>query len=509
MSNGRDRTMASTRSIWADDNLSAMASMPAGCATLAYLDPPFNSGRSYEALLGVESSSGSREAFTDLWSWSDEAESHLAQLEEWVPNSAASLVRSLVAVLGRDDLAAYLAMMTPRMGALHRVLADNGSLYLHCDPAASHYLKIVLDQIFGAQNFRNEIVWKRTHAHSGSRRFGPVHDVILFYSKTAGYVWNQGFSPYSDEYVDKYFRNHDERGAYQLITCTAPGSRVGTRAHYRWRGVWPPANRHWAWTEDVMEQLELDDRLVYSSTGTPRLKRYVDDGEGVRIQDLWLDINPLSAHSAERTGYETQKPSQLLRRIVESSSNPGDLVLDPFSGTGTTAVAAEELGRSWAAVDVSLLAASLTLARVRSTGTDAPVELYGFPRTLGGIRDLRRCDPMTFAVWATGMLGTLIERDSLGTPLAKGTGKLGAEGGAKRSIVSWVPLSPGGSALKDLGLYRSSADLGMLLVGSRSDAELCEWVRSGVSRRIQAVELESLVSREAATAGMAPALTLT
>lgn len=439
---GRQVTMThNDRHLWAADNLEMLASLDSGSVRLVYLDPPFNSGRSYEALLGVSDlGHRRRDAFVDTWRWGDSTDRQLRALSQEVPRKVAEFLDAIVSVLGRCDLAAYLVMIAPRLIEAHRVLANDGALFLHCDPSASHYLKVLLDLVFGPDNFRNEVIWKRTHAHSGSRRFGPVHDVILFYSRASSYTWNQLYSPYSQAYIDKYFRNSDERGRYQLITCTGPGPRPGTRAHYAWRGVWPPSNRHWAWTEDKMEALEADGRIVYSSNGTPRLKRYVDDGEGTRLQDLWLDINPLSAHSAERTGYETQKPTELLERIIESMTQPGDLVVDPFGGSGTTAVAAERLGRSWQIADVSLLASALSLSRVRARGCASAIALHGFPETARTALSLRRDDPTAYAVWGTSMLATLLNREDTDPDLASGTGLWPGTAGAE-AIVSWVPLT--------------------------------------------------------------------
>lgn len=213
-----------------------LASVPAEAATLVYLDPPFNSGRTYEALLGVSDGGQRRQqsAFEDTWRWGEEAESAFAALSSTCSQKVVAFVRTIVDVLGRCDLAAYLVMLAPRLEACRRVLCQEGSLYLHCDPSASHYLKAVLDMVMGPENFRNEIIWKRTHAHSSSRRFGPVHDVVLFYSKSSDYIWTQLHAPYSDDYIEKYFRHYDDRGRFQLITCTAPGARPGTRAHNRW-----------------------------------------------------------------------------------------------------------------------------------------------------------------------------------------------------------------------------------------------------------------------------------
>ena len=235
------------RRLWAMDNLEALAELPANTVALAYLDPPFNSRRSYDTVVTVSRQSGQeiQSAFSDSWRWSDKTRKLLRNLGQWLPKSAASIVNTLVSTLGECNTSAYLVMMAPRLAAVHRCLREDGSLYLHCDPAASHYLKVLLDHLFGQNNFRNEIVWKRTHAHSSSKRYGPVHDTILFYTKSPRYTWNRAFLKYSESYLTKHFRNSDERGKYQLITCTAPGDRTGTRAHYLWRNQWPPPGRHW------------------------------------------------------------------------------------------------------------------------------------------------------------------------------------------------------------------------------------------------------------------------
>ncbi len=432
------------RELWAVDNLDMLGSLDDGTARLAYLDPPFNSGRAYEALLGVSGlGHRQREAFRDTWRWDDDAESQLSSLRKVVKREVAEAVETVVSTLGRCELAAYLVMIAPRLAEVHRVLGDDGALFLHCDPSGSHYLKVLLDMVFGPDNFRNEVIWKRTHAHSGSRRFGPVHDVILFYSRTSTYAWNQLYAPYSEEYIRKYFRNEDERGRYQLITCTAPGARPGTRAHYNWKGVWPPPNRHWAWTREKMEEAEAEGQLVYSSNGTPRLKRYVEDGQGTRLQDLWLDINPLGAHAIERTGYETQKPVALLERIIESTTEPGDLVIDPFGGSGTAAVAAERLGRAWKLCDSSLLASALSLSRVRTQGCSAQVQLRGFPATEVEAHRLRNADPTAYAVWGTSILATLLNRKDTDPDLASGNGNWLNGQGLATELLSWVPLSKG------------------------------------------------------------------
>ncbi|HQZ36704.1 MAG TPA: site-specific DNA-methyltransferase [Ilumatobacteraceae bacterium] len=456
------------RHIWAADNLEMLGSLRTSSVRLVYLDPPFNSGRSYEALLGVSDlGHRRRDAFTDTWRWGDAAETALGQLNTPATAKVGQFLRSLIDTIGRCDLAAYLTMITSRLTESHRVLTDDGALFLHCDPSASHYLKVVLDMIFGADNFRNEIVWKRTHAHSGSRRFGPVHDVILFYSRTSTYTWNQLYSPYTDQYVEKYFRNSDENGRYQLITCTAPGARPGTRAHYAWRGVWPPSNRHWAWTVDKMEDFEAKGLIVHSSSGTPRLKRYTDDSDGTKLQDIWVDINPLSAHSGERTGYETQKPVALLERIIAATTQPGDLVVDPFGGAGTTAVAAERLGRRWQVADISLLASSLSLSRLRADGFAGAIELHGFPSDVARATTLRNDDAISYAVWGTAMLSTLLNRQETDPDLASGVGSWAGEGRSE-TLVSWVPLTER-AVKRSIGKLRTDRTV-VLTTNQRSEA---------------------------------------
>jgi len=489
------------RQIWAADNLAMLAGLDDRSVSLVYLDPPFSSGRKYEAVLG--SSATTQTAFNDSWAWNGEVEATLRAMSDVAPSAPAKLVAAMADCLGRSELAAYMVMMTPRLVELHRVLAGEGSLYLHCDPAASHYLKLLVDSIFGAKNFRNELVWKRTHAHSSSRRFGPVHDTILYYSKTNNYHWTQIYLPYRAEYIDKYFRHEDEGGRYQLITCTAPGPRIGTRAHYSWRGVWPPANRHWAWTKQRMDEMDAQGLLVHSSNGIPRLKEYANGQKGTRLQDIWTDIDPLGAHAQERTGYETQKPLALLDRIITASSRPGDVVLDPFGGSGTTAVAAEALGRSWIICDSSILGASLTLSRVRAAGCITPIQLHGFPSSSQEAKRLLSNDSMSFAVWGTGMLGTLLDDAAAAPRLATGLGtqKLGR---GSRTLGSWVPLTTSGSVPRVAHI--KEYDQARLLLTGRSSHQLIPALSDHCGGNVVAVELESCVSKRAHQLGIASSI---
>lgn len=480
------------RRVDVSDNLAVLADVPSNSMGLVYMDPPFNSGRIYQNRAGEGAASTS--AFGDTWAWDDTSEVLLREVRNHVPQGGAAMIAALVEQLGRSPLAAYLVSIGCRLGHAHRVLTPAGSLYLHVDPAASHYLKVVLDSIFGAKNFRNEIVWRRTHAHSGSRRYGPIHDSILFYTKSSSYVWNQQYGPYTADYIEKYFRQQDARGRYQAITCTGPGDRIGTRAHYDWKGQPPPPGRHWAWVESEMERLDAAGRLTYSRNGVPRLKMYVGDGPGVRLQDIWGDIHPLSAHSAERLGYDTQKPIALLERIIASSSEPGDVVLDPYCGTGTTAVAAERLGRGWHVVDASTYAGAVTLARARAQVPHAAIALGGMPETVARAKALLREDPLGYGAWGTALLATQLDRKSHGLGFAVGTRSWG------QTALGLVPLQE--ASLNGLTDLSRSYPLCFLVEGPGSPRLAAELISRG-SIEVQKVPLASLVARAVAKTGIA------
>lgn len=495
-----------TRQLSVADNLDVMGRLAAGSVQLVYLDPPFNSGRTYETVLPTRNRQAGRvgrATFEDRWTWDGLASDALRNMSDSVPGPTKELIRSLVKSLGHTDLSAYLVMILPRLQELHRVLAETGSLYLHCDPAASHYLKLILDQIFGADNFRNEIIWKRTHAHSSSRRYGPVHDVILFYTRGREYVWNPVYTAYRPEYIRDHYRNEDAKGRYQLITCTAPGDRAGTRSHYSWKGLWPPPGRHWAWTKDQMLRFEADGRLEHSSNGVPRLKRYVWEGHGVAVQDVWTDVARLDAHSEERIGFETQKPLRLVERLILASSNEGDLVLDPFAGSGTTLVAAEGLDRSWIGIDSSLLASCLALGRVRPHVGVRDVVTTGFPASVREAVDLQSADPVGFGVWASSMLATLADRQDLEGGLMRGQGRIESNG-RRLDLFSWIPMRRRYSAeLPEWSTDDSTRLAFWLNVGSSFD-RLGEWLDARAAfRSVTMVRIEDLVARTALKRGIA------
>jgi len=417
------------------DNLAALAALDDSCAALAYLDPPFNTGRRFEqhgSSRDESGSDGTRSAFSDSFT---RGEVHV-RAEDVASREMARQLNAIVS-LAPASVRGYLAMLAPRLVQVRRVLKPTGSIFVHCDPTASHWIRVLMDVVFGAGSAVNEIVWRRTAAHGSARRFAPVHDTILFYTAGGRHVWTDPHRPYDDAYLARYFRHRDERGAYQLITCTAPGNRPGTRAHYRWRGAWPPPGRHWAYVEERMRELEAEGRLVYSSSGTVRQKRYVDDGAGVRLTDWWDDVTPVSAHGGERVGWETQKPIALLQRIIAAVTEPGDLVIDPFAGSGTTAVAAQHTGRDFWVSDTSIAACSLALGRLRQGDAEAAVRLTGFPNSERSAMALFETDPLAFGTWGTGILGTLLDRKGSTHELARGHWRHRA-----RVRTSAVPLTP-------------------------------------------------------------------
>ncbi|MHB1219691.1 MAG: site-specific DNA-methyltransferase [Alphaproteobacteria bacterium] len=489
------------------DNLLALGRLPDGAATLAYVDPPFNSGRAYEAVLFRERIKVQQDAaFNDKWVWTNEAEAELLQLRQMLSATRAAQIHSLIKSLGQTSSAAYLAMMAPRLVQIHRVLGDSGSLYVHCDPSASHYLRVLLDQIFGPENFRSEIIWRRTHAHSSSKRFGPIHDNLLFYTKSSKYTWTTVHTEYNPSYIANHFTHEDEKGRYQLITCTAPGDRQGTRAHYEWNGRLPPPGRHWAWQRSQMEQFEREGRLAHSTNGVPRLKRYITDGKGVPLQDVWLDISRLDARSDERIGFETQKPIKLLERIIAASSKSNDVVLDPFCGSGSTLVAAEGLGRRWIGIDSSLLACSLTLGRVRRLAGTKRIQLLGFPDSATRARLLRAAEPLTFGIWATGMLGTVPDRDLSDSRLITGVGTLRHK---KQNIevMSWVPLKGDtliNSSISDAKLLGRS--IGFFVSADRDTPRLRQSIEQKWGVNLTDIDLDMLASPASHRQGFAASL---
>jgi len=388
------------------DNLDILrAHIPDESVDLIYLDPPFNSNRDYNVLFREKSGTASpaqMNAFTDTWTWDMAAERAMQDLAMNAPANVVRLMEALRTAIGENELMAYLAMMAPRLVELHRVLKPTGSLYLHCDPTASHYLKVVLDAVFGKENFRNEIIWKRTSGHSDAQRFGSVHDAVLFYSKTSVYRWNKTYQSYDEEYVKNYYRYTDESGRRFMSGDLGTSGLSGGGYVYTWRGV----EREWRVSVETMERLESEGRIYYTKNGFPRIKRYLDEAKGMPSQDLWSDIEPLRSWHMEKLGYPTQKPLALLERIINASSNPGDVVLDPFCGCGTAIAAAEKLGRRWIGIDITYLAVTVMKQRLRDQfGPELAFTVIGDPQDAPSARRLFDDSPYQFQWWAVDKLG--------------------------------------------------------------------------------------------------------
>ena len=392
------------------DNLQVLRDhVPDESVDLVYLDPPFNSNASYNVLFrekSGEESPAQIKAFTDTWEWTLETERTFQQdiiLHPGTPSVVKDMISAFRQFIGQNAMMAYLVMMTPRLVELRRVLKPTGSLYLHCDPTASHYLKLLLDTIFGARNFRNEIIWRRSHPKGlAFTRFASNHDVILNYGRADSTTWNAMYVP-NLRANEQYSLIEPETGRrYQLTSLLNPNPNRPNLT-YEFKGV----TRVWRWTKERMEQADRDGLIVVprGGQGVPRLKRYLDEQEGVPVSDTWDDIS--IASGKERLGYPTQKPEALLERIIQSSSNEGDVVLDPFCGCGTAVAAAQKLNRQWLGIDITHLAVALMKARLKDTfnlDPGADYQVVGEPQDAGSARALWEQDPFQFQFWAVSLL---------------------------------------------------------------------------------------------------------
>ena len=402
---------------------------------LVYLDPPFNSNATYNVLFrerSGEDSAAQITAFEDTWRWSIESEIAFKDVVTSGPEKLGDLLQSMRSFLGQNDVMAYLTMMAQRMAELHRVLKPTGSIYLHCDPTASHYLKLMMDAMFGQRNFKNEVVWRRYGAHNdagqGSEHFGRIHDVIFVYGKSDTVIWNQEFVPLDESYIKSTYRQIDNESGRQFSTTplTGPGGAEKGNPVYEWNGH----TRAWRYSKETMQQLHDEGRLYYSKTGYPRGKLYLDESKGVPIQDIWTDISSLSGRHKERLNFQTQKPEALLERIINASSNEGDVVLDPFCGCGTAVTVAERLNRRWIGIDITHLAISLMKSRLRDTfGSElADYAVIGVPQDVESARALavesEHDGRYQFEYWALGLIDA--------RPSKKG--RRGADSGVDRFI---------------------------------------------------------------------------
>lgn len=437
------------------DNLDVLRRHVADASVdLVYLDPPFNSNQNYNVLFAEQD--GTRagaqiKAFQDTWRWDQSSALAFAEMIEHGPERAAGLMGAFRGFLGESDMMAYLAMMAPRLVELHRVLKPTGSLYLHCDPTASHYLKLLLDAVFGPENYRSEIIWERT-TNTGSskaiaKRFSTDHDTILFYVKDLrSYGFTTQYRAYSAQYIARYYIYDDEdgRGRYQVQAL---------------KTVSP----------ERLERLRAEGRIVEGSGRYLRFKDYLKDKRGVPVNDIWTDIEPVNPIAKEKLGYPTQKPEALLERIINASSNPGDVVLDPFCGCGTAVVAAQKLGRRWIGIDVTHLAINLIKHRLHdSFGDEAKYEVIGEPTNVSGAEALAAQDRYQFQYWALGLVGARPVEEKKGADrgidgrmrfLDDGTGN------AKQIIIAVKSGHVGVKDVRELGnvVDREKAQIGVLI----------------------------------------------
>lgn len=456
-----------TNRLYYGDNLDILRRyIPDESVDLIYLDPPFNSNRDYNVIFKDESGNKSDAqlvAFEDTWHWGPDAQrqyeylTNTAQNEGRVPESVSTIINALHHGIGANQMMAYLVEMAVRLVELHRVLKPTGSLYLHCDPTASHYLKVLLDAIFRPQNFVNEIIWKRYGAHNdvgqGSKHFGRVHDSILFYTLTDNATWTQQFMPLDPEYIESTYRLVDADGRrYTTTPLTGPGGEAKGNPVFEWNGH----TRAWRYSRETIQRLHDDGRLHYSRTGYARQKLYLEESKGVPVQDLWTDIKPLTGSNKERLGYPTQKPVALLERILEASSEPGDVILDPFCGCGTALIAAEKLDRRWIGIDITYLSIAVMKARLADSFGLADVPVVGQPTEVAGARALAEGPDgrYQFQWWALG----LVDAQPVGGQKKKGAdagidGVIGftdAQGKRERVIVSVKSGHVNASMIRDL-----------------------------------------------------------
>jgi DNA modification methylase len=457
------------------DNLEVLRrDIPTESVDLIYLDPPFNSNRNYNVLFQHKDGTKANaqiQAFGDTWTWSQDDEVLYLELIGGGGTAArvADAIAAFYKLLGPSDMMSYLVMMASRLLELHRVLKPTGSLYLHCDPVASHYLKLLLDAIFGPDRFMNEISWQRSGAKNDPKRYGRSHDVVFFYTKSKSFTWNVQYIPYEDASVKKNYTMVEEgtgrRYRHSDLTAGKPGGDVD----FEWQGVRPYKGRFWAYSRQNLDQMLAEGRIEFRRTGMPVLKRYLDEQPGVPLQDIWTDIR-LTSSDKERLGYPTQKPLALLERIIAASSNEGDVVLDPFCGCGTAVDAAQRLYRRWIGIDITWLAVDLIESRLEATFGHKIRDSYvvhGIPNDLEGAQALFKANPFDFERWAVSFVD--------GQPNEKQVGDRGIDGRVRfwtgeKEIGQMVVSVKGGQTVnpamvRDLvgTVQRESAEMGLLI----------------------------------------------
>ena len=488
------------------DNLAIMRKHVADeSVDLIYLDPPFNSSRDYNVLFKEkrkEENEAQVVAFTDTWNF------HNRILEEFFDDPLNAklfdLMNSLHRILGGSEMMAYLLMMGPRLLEMHRVLKPTGTLYLHCDPVASHYLKVMLDVVFGPSNFINEVTWKRTSSHNDARRkFGDLGDILLVYGRSANYLFQMQYRTYDDGYVEQFYKNSDPDGRkWMSDNLASPNPRPNLT--YQYKGYSPP-EYGWKVSREKMEQLDAEGRLVYPATasGRIRVKRYLDEMPGMPIGNIWDDIQPIQAQAAERMGYPTQKPLALLERIIRVSSKEGNVVLDPFCGCGTAIAAAERLGRKWIGIDITFIAIDLMVERMKqfSLERDKDYDVLGDPYDAHSAGKLFEQSPKEFEMWAVRKVGGVPQPEKSGDKGVDGRVYFGDENKEHRYAVCQVKgghLTP--SAIRDFAhvIQREDAAMGFFICldkptkGMYQEAEETGFFDSPSGRKIPKLQIRTV-----------------
>jgi adenine specific DNA methylase Mod len=423
------------------DNLGILRDkIPSGCVDLIYLDPPFKSGKSYNIIFQpelrkIKGATAQIKTFEDTWQWGDEAENEYQGLitgtitKEKPNQSLIDLIKAMRGYLGECSMMAYFSMMAPRLLEMRRVMKETASIYLHCDPTASHYLKLLMDAIFGVNNFRNEIVWQRTGAHSDARRWGRVTDTLLFYSKTESYTWETQYAVYDEEYIKERYHYKDEATGRLFWPNTMTAAGPGPARRFRGKLMNPPSGTHWRFSQEEIDRMEAEGRIYYSTKGMPYVKSYLDERKGKAIQNVWTDIR-MTKSGEERLGYPTQKPEALLERIIKASSKEGDLVLDPFCGCGTTIAVAESQKRKWIGIDITYLAIDVIRKRLEKNGIKEGenFKVDGEPTDVYSAEKFAEQNPFQFQIWCVSKLDA--------TPSQMKTGDQGIDG-----ILNFVDLT--------------------------------------------------------------------
>ena len=462
-----------TNKLFYGDNLDVLREHIADeSVDLIYLDPPFNSNANYNILFKSKTGDGSDaqiEAFEDTWHWNDKAEDAFDQVMRSGVTGASELLRAMRGFLGENDMMAYLAMMAIRLIELHRVLKTTGSLYLHCDPTASHYLKLLLDGVFGAENYRSEIIWKRTTSHNdAARTFADVSDTIYFYTKSANYLFKRQFTGYDPAYIASKYRHRDANGRlYRLSDLRSPNPRPNLT--YEYKGYQPHPNG-WALSREKMEEADRLGLLEFPKKPDGRIqyRRYLDEREGMPVTNVWDDIRPINSMAQERLGYPTQKPLALLERIIAASSNEGDVVLDPFCGCGTAVHAAQKLGRQWIGIDITHLAIHLIEKRLNDAFPGIAYEVHGTPKDLESAQDLAARDKHQFELWALAQVDAVPWKGGRKGPDGGIDGIIYFKPDGKRTEKAIVEVKGGGTTVKDIGrlaqvMEREKAPLGVFI----------------------------------------------